>query len=196
MWKQLGAAALVAAIVAPAVQAEGLVRVRALEILPNTKSHPVGGVNVGNKLAPDVDLSWFFSKNFAAELVLTYPQSHHVTLNGTDLGRASHLPPTLLAQYHLPLHGFTPYAGAGVNYTIFTDRRLDLGGTPLKLDRDSVGPALQLGVDVPLQGNWSLNADFKKIWIKSDVRTYSGAYVTSVDINPFVVGLGVGYRFR
>lgn len=184
--------ALSAVLMVGAAQAEALVRVRAIEILPNAKSDPVGGVDVANKLAPDVDVSWFFTKNIAVELLLTIPQTHNVTLNGADIGDAAHLPPTLLLQYHLPLsQHFQPYAGAGLNYTVFTDRDLNGG---LQLERDSVGPAVQVGFDVPLTDGWLLNFDVKKIWIDSDV-TSAGSFVTHVDIDPLVVGAGVGYRF-
>jgi outer membrane protein len=185
--------ALSALLVAGAAQADALVRVRAIEILPDASSEPVRGVDVENKLAPDVDLSWFFNKNLAVELLLTIPQSHKVTLNDSDIGDAQHLPPSLLLQYHAPLSPrFQPYAGAGLNYTFFTDRKLDGG---LKLEKGSFGPALQVGFDVPMEGGWVLNFDVKKIWIDADV-TSSGSFVTHVEINPLVVGAGVGYRFR
>ncbi len=65
-------------------------------------------------------MSYFFSSNLAAELVLTVPQEHDVRLNGAKIGTLSQLPPTLLVQYHFPMNGYKPYVGAGINYTQFT----------------------------------------------------------------------------
>lgn len=184
--------ALTLPLLAGAAHAETLVRVRAIGILPATHSSPVAGVDVDNQLAPDLDLSWFINANVALELLLSLPQTHRVTLDGTDIGKAQHLPPTLLAQYHLPTGSrLRPYLGAGLNYTFFTDRNLDGG---LKLEAGSFGPALQAGVDFALNGSWVLNADFKKIWIDSDVSA-GGSPVTHLDIDPWVAGVGVGYRF-
>ncbi|HVT36707.1 MAG TPA: OmpW family outer membrane protein [Nevskiaceae bacterium] len=188
----VSALALAALAVTGAAQAEMMVRVRAIDILPDAKSSPVTGVDVSNKVAPDVDISWLFSSHFATELLLTIPQSHKVTLNGTDIGRAAHLPPTLLLQYRVPAMGAVePYLGAGLNYTFFTDRKLNGG---LELERGSFGPALQAGFDVKLSDGWYANVDVKKIWIDTDV-TSGGAFVTHVEINPLVIGIGLGRRF-
>ena len=53
-----------------------------------------------DKTIPELDISYFFTPNIAAELVLTVPQEHRVYLNGTDIGSFKHLPPTLTLQYH------------------------------------------------------------------------------------------------
>lgn len=188
--KLLATAALMAC---GAASAETMLRVRAIEIMPHANSAPVSGVDVKNKHAPDLDASWFFRSNLALELLLTIPQSHQATLNGTDLGKAQHLPPTLLLQYYHPIHsGARAYVGGGVNYTFFTDRDLNGG---LRLEAGSFGPAVQMGVDFPLRGNWYANLDLKKIWIDSDVSNANG-FVTHVNINPVVAGIGLGYRFN
>lgn len=186
--------AVTALAAAGAAHAEAMVRVRAIDILPDASSSPVTGVDVSNKIAPDIDLNWFFTRNLAVELLLTVPQEHKVTLNGASLGKVSHLPPALLVQYHYPVgEKLRPYVGAGLNYTFFTDRNLDGG---LKLEDGSLGPAIQAGVDYALKDGWYLNVDVKKIWIDSDVSDASGAFVTHVNINPLVIGAGVGYAFR
>ena len=99
------------------------VRARAVHLDPADKSDPVGGtgasdrISVSSKTIPELDVSYFFTKNIAAELVLTYPQKHDVSLDGAKIGTVKHLPPTLLVQYHfLPDASFRPYVGAGVNY--------------------------------------------------------------------------------
>lgn len=187
--------ALAAMFAAGAAQAEGFVRFRAIDIRPSAETSPDKDVDVDHKIAPEVDLSWFFTPNFAAELVLTYPQEHDVTLGSTDLGTVKHLPPTLLLQYHAaPNAKVRPYVGAGINYTFFTDTDLDAGGTKVELENGSFGPAVQLGVDVPVGDTWSFNVDAKKIWIDTDV-TVGGAHFTHLDIDPLVIGIGFGRKF-
>jgi outer membrane protein len=176
-----------------------LVRVRAVHIDTADKSDPVGGIgasdriHVSNKTIPEFDVSYFFTKNIATELILTYPQKHDVSLDGAKIGTLKHLPPTLTVQYHfLPDASFRPYVGAGVNYTTFSGVNL-LGGAG-SLEHDSFGLALQAGADVAIDKNWSINFDIKKVQIRSDVMI-SGAKASRVKVDPVLLGVGFGYRF-
>jgi len=144
-----------------------LVRVRALNLDSANKDSTGLDLSVNDKTFPEVDISYFFSPNVAAELILTYPQKHDIRAGGGKIGTLKHLPPTLLAQYHFTnFNGFKPYVGAGVNYTRFSNVDLPLGAT---VDRNSWGPSLQVGVDIPLTKQLSLNFDIKKVYIKTDV---------------------------
>jgi outer membrane protein len=176
-----------------------LVRVRAVHIDTADKSDPVGGtgasdrIHVSNKTIPDVDISYFFTPNIATELVLTYPQKHDVTLDGTSIGSIKHLPPTLTVQYHfMPEATFRPYVGAGINYTTFS--KVNLLGGAASLEHDSFGLALQAGADVAIDKHWSLNFDIKKVQIRSDVLA-GGAKISRVKVDPVLLGVGIGYRF-
>ncbi|MES2126837.1 MAG: OmpW family outer membrane protein [Pseudomonadota bacterium] len=176
-----------------------LVRVRAVKLSPADKSDPVGGsgaadrLHVSSKTIPDIDISYFCTPNVAVELLLTVPQKHTVTLDGTGIGTFKHLPPTLLAQYHFaPASQLSPYVGAGINYTLI--HGVDLLGGKGGLEHSSVGLALQAGLDYKLDKKWSINIDVKKIQIRSDV-TASGAKISAVKVDPLLVGVGVGYRF-
>jgi outer membrane protein OmpA-like peptidoglycan-associated protein len=130
-------------------------------------------------------------------LVLTYPQSQNVTVSGTAIGTFKHLPPVLTAKYDfLPDHDFQPYVGAGVNVTIISDVNLAVPGVgELKLNSTSVGPALQTGFDYKLRDHWYLNADVKWFKLGSDVDLAGGTRVSTVHIDPFLFGVGIGYRF-
>jgi outer membrane protein len=202
MLKPMLAALACAALAAPAVAQEGspwLVRARAVHIDPADKSDPVGGagasdrLHVSDKWIPEVDISYFFTPHWAAELILTYPQKHTVTLDGASIGTFKHLPPTLTLQYHfLPGAAIDPYVGAGINYTLLSKVRLLGGGAGL--EHDSVGGALQAGVDVNIDDKWSVNLDVKKARIRSDV-TIGGAKASRVKVDPVLFGVGVGYRF-
>lgn len=176
-----------------------LVRARVEHLSPANKSDPIGGVgasdrlNVSEKTIPEFDISYFFTPNIALELVLTYPQRHRIRLDGADVGTFKHVPPTLLAQYHfMPAAQFDPYLGVGINYTNISG--VDLLGGAGSLEHSSVGLALQAGVDYRIDGHWSLNLDVKKVQIRSDVFA-SGAKISAVEVDPLMIGVGIGYRF-
>ena len=184
---------------AHAEQGSWLLRARVVNIDPADKSDPVAGAGASNRISvsektiPEVDISYFFTPNLAMELVLTYPQKHKVRLDGQEIGSFKHLPPTLTLQYHfLPDTRFSPYVGAGVNYTRISS--VDLLGGAGSLERNSFGLAVQAGVNVKLDEKWSLNFDVKKVQIRSDVRS-GGATISRVKVDPLLVGVGVGYRF-
>ena len=65
---------------------------------------------------------------------------------------------------------------------------------------DSLGYALQAGVDIALSGNWSLNLDVKKIFLDADVTWKAGGAtaVTAKDleIDPWIISVGLGLRFN
>lgn len=170
-----------------------LLRFRATNLdMANKNGTPVAGLAVNDKAIPEVDISYFFSPNVAAELVLTVPQKQKVSTAGGQIGTFKHLPPTLLLQYHFTqFQGFKPYVGAGVNYTKISSVNLV---SPYSLEKDSWGLAVQVGVDVPLSKNWSVNFDVKKVQIRTNVFA-SGVSAGELKLDPTLFSVGVGYRF-
>lgn len=187
-----------------------MVRVRALGIFPDDSSSTFslngaaisGETDVDNAYTVDLDISYFFTPNLAVELTLAYAE-HDVKANNTplgniDLGSLDLLPPTLTLQYHFfPTNAFRPYVGAGFSYVLIPDED---PGDALSIDYDDgqVGLALQVGFDYFFNKNWCLNVDVKKVWVDVDVtvQVAPGAYVnTTVDVDPWLIGIGVGYRF-
>lgn len=206
-----GAALLLStALTAPAALAqEGksagdiMVRARVIGLLPDEDStvSVIGGkANVSNAYTGELDFTYFFTDNIAAELIAATTK-HKTSVRGSaagnvGLGDVWLLPPTLTAQYHfMPKSAFSPYVGAGVTYAMFYNAK-DGAADSIHYD-NAWGFALQAGVDYNIGGNWYLNADVKKIFINTDVKV--GALGTSVkadvDIDPWVVGVGVGYKF-
>lgn len=176
---------------AQAQEGPWLVRVRAVN-LDSANSDTTGlGLTINNKVIPEVDFSYFFNKNVAMELILTVPQGHTLSSKGTAIGTLDHLPPTLTVQYHFDGAGFKPYVGAGVNFTRFSSVNLPAG---IDISRDSWGGALQLGVDIPLSGNMSLNFDVKKVYLGTTVSN-KGADIGTFKVDPVLVGVGLGWRF-
>ncbi|WP_202899485.1 OmpW/AlkL family protein [Kordiimonas gwangyangensis] len=147
---------------------------------------------------PELDITYFFTQNVAAELILA-TSKHDVSALGTaigdvDLGHTWALPPTLLLQYHFNPEGdVKPYLGAGLNYTFFYSSN---PGAVNDIEYDNgFGYALQAGVDFRIKENWYFNVDAKKLWLNTDVSINGGAVTADVDLDPWVLGVGFGYRF-
>ncbi|MBI5921613.1 MAG: OmpW family protein [Betaproteobacteria bacterium] len=192
-----------------AQQTEGnwMVRVRAVEIEPVKDSNaiaalalPADAVYVHEKLIPEVDFTYFFTKNIAAELVLTYPQELDVKVKGLGkVGKVDALPPTLSIQYHFtPDADFRPYVGAGINYTRFSSVSLPVVNAATNanstLSKSSVGGSLQIGFDYKIAQNVFINVDIKKVYMDTDLKV-GGTKVSTVTTDPVLVGIGVGMRF-
>ncbi len=184
-----------------------MVRARVIGVLPDasgsiTPAAIGGNPQISDEAAPEVDFSYFLTDHFAVELIAASPK-HTVDWNSPaagllHLGDVRLLPPTLTLQYHfLPAESFSPYVGAGVNYTWFYDQSgtRTAGITSVHYD-DNFGAALQAGFDYHLEGNWYINADIKHIFLNTTVKLNGGALAqANVDINPTILGFGVGYKF-
>jgi outer membrane protein len=205
-----------AAMAAPAAAEQGdfLVRLRGIYLAPQDDSGPVlpavptGSVTVDDAIVPELDFTYFFTNNIAAELILA-TSPHDVSGAGAlsalgEIADSMVLPPTLTFQYHfLPDAKFRPYVGAGVNWTIFYDEdaksslETALGGpTSVSMD-DSFGWAVQAGADFDITERVFLNIDVKYIDIDTTATLTTGAAVNTVevDIDPIVAGVGLGMRF-
>jgi outer membrane protein len=150
-------------------------------------------VEADNRWIPELDFSYYLTDAISTELVLTYPQKVDIAVNGADAGSVRALPPTLLLQYHFkPVGSFTPYVGAGMNLTLFSKRGL-LGGAA-RTDKSSSGVAAQIGADYDFDSQWSMNVDLKYIDMNTRVRV-SDTVMGTLDLNPWVASVGIGYRF-
>ncbi|MDA9522756.1 membrane protein [Bradyrhizobium sp. CCBAU 11434] len=196
-----------------------MIRLRVLGVLPDTAgtsvsvagapslSSPISGLSISDQAIPELDITYFFTRNVAAELILGVT-SHHISgngaLTGLDIGKAWLLPPTLTLQYHFTdLGALKPYIGAGINYTAFFNQsaaNTSLGGlavTDLRIS-NQFGAAVQFGFDYMLDRNWGLNFDVKKLWLRPE---YSATVNNSIpvtgraNIDPWLVSGGVTYKF-
>ena len=183
-----------------------MVRLRVLGVMPDEGARlsaggaPLAGarVDISDTVVPELDISYFFTKNIAAELILGVTR-HGIkgdgSLSGARIGNTWLLPPTLTLQYHFDGFGpFKPYLGAGVNYSIFFDEQARGGFTSLHLS-NSVAPALQAGFDYMLDAHWGLNLDVKKLFLDTKVKLNAGAVRGRVDLDPWIFGGGITYKF-
>ncbi len=200
---------------AQAAEGNWMMRVRAVHIDTANESDAIPGVlpadaiHVSNKTIPEVDFTYFLTPNIAAELILTVPQKHDVSIPalGGKVGTFKHLPPVLSVQYHFaPTATVRPYLGAGVNFTRIMS--VDLGtadavtqtlgggntGTN-NLDRTSVGLSLQAGLDFKVGQNAFINIDVKKVKLRTDLENSALGHLAKVKVDPLLVGVGFGFKF-
>ncbi|MCP5410617.1 MAG: OmpW family protein [Alphaproteobacteria bacterium] len=179
------------------------IRLRGLGVLPDPEGSKVfiSGANIGGKTSltdsgvPEIDATYFVSEHFAVEAIAAttkHSASHSVA---GPLGSVWLLPPTVTVQYHLqptdPL--FRPYVGVGLNYTFFYNAKSPLPG--ISYD-DNAGFALQAGADIPVgKDGYFLNVDVKKLFLGTTLHAASGTVKGDVNIDPWIVGAGVGIRF-
>lgn len=231
MKKSLLVLALAAAFTPMLAQAEAgdwVVRLRATNVNPSESSklgettdkaygsgtaatlygNASANLEVDSNTIPELDISYYFTKNIAAELILALGTKHDVNVSSAGavnpkLGEVNLLPPTLTAQWHfLPDQTFDPYVGAGISYIRAMDNGLTANaggvGYPIRIDRNNWGYALQAGIDINLADKWLVNFDVKKIYFDTDVElNLGGGYkkIDSLDIDPLVVSVGIGKKF-
>ena len=177
-----------------------MVRARVINVSPDESSNTsIGGhVTADDAFTPEVDLSYFFTDHVAAELIAATSKhdmgAANTALGNLDLGDVWALPPTLTVQYHFNPYGTVrPYAGAGLGYIVWYNED---SGQVNAIDYDNgIAYAAQAGVDIALNEHWALNADVKKLWHNVDASINGGAVTADVDLDPWVLGVGVAYRF-
>ena len=199
-----------------------MLHVRAINISPNDDSSVLNvggsdladtGVTVDSSSTLDISIGYMFTDNFSLELLADLSSEHDVNVfglpaalnvpDGTKVVESRVLPPTLFAQYHFnPKGKVRPYAGVGLNYTLFFSDSLTsgaktaLGASNLDID-SSFGLAGQFGVDFEMKNNWSFNVDIKYIQIDTEATFDSalGPIKVDIDVDPWVLGIGFGKTF-
>ncbi len=194
-----------------------LVRLRGIGVIPLGDSNgglrpdlTTSGLEAQPMGVPELDFTYMVTDNIGVELILaTSPHDLDVTGALSNLNKGAEvwlLPPTLLLQYHFfSDQSVRPYIGAGVNYTITYGENASaslenaLGGPTNVSINNSIGWAVQAGVDIDLDDRWFMNLDIKYVAISvdADIDTpiNGGQRDIEVDINPIIVGIGLGYRF-
>lgn len=172
---------------------------------------PIAGSGAGldSSVVPEVDFTYMLTPSWGLELILASSEHDaYGTGSVAGLGKlfdARTLPPTLTVQYHFNTNGTVrPYAGIGLNYTLFfnedatSDFKTAMGGkADVELD-DSWGLAANVGVDYAINKDWFINADVKYIDMDTEatIKTNAlGRLKVDVDIDPWVYGIGIGRRF-
>ena len=201
----LGAPALVAALIAApsaaAAQTAGppdqrwAFLTRALVTGSSDESTPPG-YKVFSAVTLEAGVRRTFGRCIGAELTVRTESREVDSLvpSGEDrrLGSLELLPVDLLFQFRLPTGGSVhPYAGVGVNLTVAWEKSGALDSVDMA---GSLGPAVQLGTDVDLSSSALLNANLKWNSMTADLER-GGTPLTSLNVDPLSLGVGVGFRF-
>lgn len=156
-------------------------------------------VHTSDGVSPEVDASYFFTKNWSLELIAATTRHNVWISNGSTKVKAGSiwcLPPTLTAQYHFPQIGpVRPYAGVGLTVAFFYGDSKAADVTKQGGYSTAVGPTLDAGFDVPIVGNWSANVDVKQMFLVTGTHVDNGAVGAHTELDPLAVGVGVGYKF-
>jgi outer membrane protein len=176
----------------------------AIGVLPENggRASLIGGEpRASNSATAQLDFTYFMHSSVALNLIAATSQ-HDISVRGSALGdvKLGHvwvLPPTLTLQYHpLPASRFSPYLGAGLNLTFFYGYGGDRTAPVTRVRVDTApGFALNAGLDYEIAPNWLANLDVKKIFLRPEASVNSGLVSARVNLDPWVVGAAVRYRF-
>ena len=162
-----------------------------------------GSPHANNAWTGQLDFTYFVNSNFSLNLIAATTrhdlEAQNTVLGNVALGRVWALPPTLTVQYHpIPMSRFSPYVGLGLNYTIFYGEGGTRNPAVTNVDvRNAPGVALNAGLNVEVAPNWVLNFDVKYLYLRpqAHVDTVIGRINATANLDPWVVGAGIRYRF-
>ncbi|UWS31206.1 outer membrane protein OmpW [Erwinia pyrifoliae] len=164
----------------------------------------LGEFSVDNNTQLGLTFTWMATDHLGIELLAATPFRHKVGLGPTGtLATVRQLPPTPMAQWYFmdDASKWQPYAGIGVNYTLFYHADFNQTGRDAGLSdlsvKNSWGMAGQVGLDYQLTPEWMLNASVWYMDIDTKVSFNAGEARQSIDthIDPWVFFIGAGYRF-
>jgi outer membrane protein len=190
------------------------VRLRAVGVIPTaggilqavpSGAFISGGFKASDAVIPELDVSYFFTKNWAVEAICCVSY-HKVFLDGGNVApnqqaaSAWLFPPTALVQYHWTDFGhFQPYIGVGVNYTVYFNQHASLPLLNTVAIQNSWGVAGQIGFDYMIDDHWGFNFDVKKIMMNPHVYGTVAPGLVSIsgqaNLSPWLIGGGITYRF-
>jgi outer membrane protein len=196
-------AATLGALAAPAVHAESndswIVRIGGAVVAPKSNNGTIAGAraDVSSSTRPTIDLEYMITPNWGVDVLGASPFLHDISLAGLGtVARTKQLPPTFGINYHfMPNAAWSPFLGAGVNYTNFfsTHATGALYGNSVSI-ANSWGPAVRAGFDLKISEKWLATVDVRWAYIESDVKV-DNTKVGTAKIDPVVFGASIGYRF-
>lgn len=210
MHSQIRILVLVAAAACGSAQAQlSTVKLGVIRYDAHSKTNGVTGIGIppgADAVVGDATTALFtyeyeFKPNVGVEFVLGVPPKITARASGSvaflgEVLTARNVAPTVLFNYHLGQAGdrWRPYLGMGVNYTKFTDVKTPYGWD-VKLS-DSVGLAVQAGVDYAFNREWGLFASVARVDVKSKlVATGAVVLESKIDFRPWTYAFGAWVRF-
>lgn len=203
-------AALAAVSAVPVAQAQdNVVKLGVVRYDPHSKTNGITGIGIppgaDAKIEGASSVLFVYERllgpNWGVELALGVPPRVKAKATGSvaflgEVMSARNVSPTLLLNYHFmaPSEPLRPYAGIGINYTRFSSVRTSY---PWDVSlSDSVGPALNLGVELTVAKPLIFWASASMVKVKSDLVAVGATVLQStIDFRPMVYAMGVAYRF-
>ncbi|MBW2247804.1 MAG: OmpW family protein [Deltaproteobacteria bacterium] len=152
------------------------------------------------------NLTYFIQDYFSIELSVGYVETDvdlsALGLSG-DAGDLESIPVLLSGRMHFSTNPkLNPYISFGVGYFFNdidqNDSTIEFiygAGADLDVD-DSFGFHLGAGVEFFISKNAAFNLDFKYIWTEVEAEVNKPGFTEEdLDINPYVLGLGIKYYF-
>lgn len=164
-------------------------------VMPKSGNGTLAGglADINDEIQPTITAEYFIRDNLGIELLAATPFEHDINIAGVGFaGTTKHLPPTLSLNYHFVTNtAFKPYVGAGITYTAFFQEESSLGTLELE---DSVGVAVQVGLDYELSNKSALRANLRWLDIDSDV-TLNGTAIGVAEVDPYVMNFAYVVKF-
>lgn len=170
---------------------------------------PGGDVKFSNNKALAFEVGYALTPAITARFAFGIPPTTRLSAAGSlqssvpplsgSLGKVQYGPAVLTLTHSLGQYGrFTPYVGAGINYTLVARTR-DGDIADLKV-KNAWGSVLQIGTDFQIDKQWSVFLDVRKVFVKTTASGSIPAFGSppahaSVKLDPLLVHVGVGYRF-
>ncbi|WP_026376001.1 OmpW/AlkL family protein [Aestuariibacter salexigens] len=177
-------------------------------LLTNAPVPITGGAKDHGVIAMNYDYA--LTPNWSINLAGGLPPTVKLEALGEEVGESKALYPAVMGIYNYSLNNSTTlYAGAGVVYTKFVDPEVydnyteDFMGESSSADiEDDIGLTLKAGVTLHLNDRWLIDVNYARYGITADAAITTthadGSSITreiSVDVNPDIVTLSVGYKF-
>jgi outer membrane protein len=150
--------------------------------------------------APTLSGSWFINDNIAVELWGTAGKfEQDVNLANGARGSIKQQPIAVSGQYHFgqPAQAIRPYVGLGYYQANIDSESFDpivAGGQHVGVSTPK-GPIATVGTDFNITDRWFARADARYMKGDADVTVAGRETGESLQLDPWVVGVGIGTRF-
>ena len=163
------------------------------------RSGPATGIDkVDGGPAPTLSASYYFNDNVAVELWGAADKfNHRVRADGAGkVGTVDQQPVALSAQWHFgqPDNVFRPFVGLGYYQSNFSHETIGGDGAHVGLDT-AKGAIGTVGLDYNINSTWFARTDLRYMRSRPDVRVAGQGTGQELELDPWVVGVGVGARF-
>ena len=149
--------------------------------------------------APTLSGSWYVNDNIAVELWGAAGKfENDVNLDNGARGSIEQQPVALSGQYHFGTSAqpIRPYVGLGYYQSNINEEKFDpalTGGRHVGFGTPK-GAIASAGVDFNINERWFARADARYMQGDADVKL-AGTKIGEVQLDPWVVGVGIGTRF-